>query len=280
MRCAATAPTSCCAARRAARCRPARTTSCARRACCRRLAGRARVPAVLAVCDDDAVIGAPFYVMERVEGHVVTSAVPAALDSPEDRRRIGEELVDALVEVHAVDWRDAGLEGFGKPTGYLERQLRRFLGLWEHNRTREIPAVESVGEWLKTHLPRVRPGHDRPRRLPPRQHDVRARGAGPAGGDLRLGDGDDRRPAGRRRLPVHAVGRSPRPDGRDVRAVGRDPRGRLPAARRARRPLRGALGTGDDRHPLVPDAGAVEVDRLHGGQLQARARRAPPTTRT
>ena len=120
------------------------------------LAGRARVPAVLAVCDDEAVIGAPFYVMERVEGHVVTSAVPAALDSLEDRRRIGEELVDALVEVHAVDWRDAGLEGFGKPTGYLERQLRRFLGLWEHNRTRDIPAVESVGEWLKANVPDVR----------------------------------------------------------------------------------------------------------------------------
>ena len=121
------------------------------------LAGRARVPAVLAVCEDAAVIGAPFYVMERVDGHVVTSAVPAALDSPDDRRRIGEELVDALVEVHAVDWRDAGLEGFGKPTGYLERQLRRFLGLWEHNRTRDIPAVESVGEWLKTHLPQSGP---------------------------------------------------------------------------------------------------------------------------
>ena len=96
------------------------------------------------------MIGAPFYVMERVEGHVVTERVPAALDSLEDRRRIGEELVDALVEIHAVDWRAAGLEGFGKPTGYLERQLRRFLGLWEHNRTREIPAVESVGEWLKS----------------------------------------------------------------------------------------------------------------------------------
>ncbi len=117
------------------------------------LAGRARVPAVLAVCDDESVIGAPFFVMERVEGHVVTSSVPAALDNPDDRRRIGEELVDGLVEVHAVDWRDAGLEGFGKPTGYLERQLRRFTGLWEHNRTRDIPAVESVGEWLKANVP-------------------------------------------------------------------------------------------------------------------------------
>jgi aminoglycoside phosphotransferase (APT) family kinase protein len=117
----------------------------------------ARVPDVLAVCDDDAVIGAPFFVMQKVEGHVVTSAVPPSLDTLEDRRRMGEELVDALVEVHAVDWRAAGLEGFGRPTGYLERQLRRFLGLWEHNRTREIPAVESVAEWLKANLPESAP---------------------------------------------------------------------------------------------------------------------------
>jgi aminoglycoside phosphotransferase (APT) family kinase protein len=52
-----------------------------------------------------------------------------------------------------VDWRAAGLEGFGKPTGYLERQLRRFTGLWELNKTREIPAVESVGAWLAEHMP-------------------------------------------------------------------------------------------------------------------------------
>jgi aminoglycoside phosphotransferase (APT) family kinase protein len=115
------------------------------------------VPAVLAVCEEPAVIGAPFYVMEKVDGHVVTRTIPDALDTPNDRRRMGEELVDALVEVHAVDWRAAGLEGFGKPTGYLERQLRRFLGLWEHNRTREIPAVESVGQWLQANLPESGP---------------------------------------------------------------------------------------------------------------------------
>jgi aminoglycoside phosphotransferase (APT) family kinase protein len=119
----------------------------------RAVAEGARVPRVLAVCADEAVIGAPFYVMEKVEGHVVTQQVPAALDSAQDRRRMGEELVDALVEVHAVDWQACGLEGFGKPTGYLERQLRRFRGLWEHNRTREIPAVEHVGDWLAEHLP-------------------------------------------------------------------------------------------------------------------------------
>jgi aminoglycoside phosphotransferase (APT) family kinase protein len=110
-------------------------------------------PRVLAACDDESVIGAPFYVMERVEGDVITTAVPERLDTPQQRRRIGEELVDALVELHAVDWRAAGLEGFGKPTGYLERQVRRFLGLWEHNKTREIAAVERVAAWLRDNQP-------------------------------------------------------------------------------------------------------------------------------
>src|SRR3954463_655096 len=116
----------------------------------------ARVPEVLAVGDDEAVIGAPFYVMERVDGDVITSAVPAPLDTPAERRRVGEELVDALAEIHAVDWQSC-LEGFGKPTGYLERQVRRFRGLWEHSRTRDVAAVERVGAWLEENLPESGP---------------------------------------------------------------------------------------------------------------------------
>jgi aminoglycoside phosphotransferase (APT) family kinase protein len=116
-----------------------------------------RAPRVLAVCDDPAVIGAPFYVMARIEGDVITSDVPAALDNPQQRSRIADELIDSLVELHAVDWTTVGLEGFGKPTGYLERQLRRFNGLWEHNRTRELPAVEEVGAWLQANLPESPP---------------------------------------------------------------------------------------------------------------------------
>ena len=113
----------------------------------------ARVPEVLAVCDEEATIGAPFYVMERVEGEAIVASLPTALDTPAERRRIGEQLIDALVEIHGVDWRAAGLDGFGKPTGYLERQLRRFTGLWELNRTREIEEVERVGRWLAERMP-------------------------------------------------------------------------------------------------------------------------------
>ena len=117
----------------------------------------ARVPVVLAVCDDEQTIGSPFYVMERIPGEVIVASIPDALDTPAQRRRISEELIDALVEIHAVDWRAAGLEGFGKPTGYLERQLRRFTGLWELNKTREIPAVERVGGWLAQNMPQSGP---------------------------------------------------------------------------------------------------------------------------
>jgi aminoglycoside phosphotransferase (APT) family kinase protein len=113
----------------------------------------ARVPEVLAVCDDPATIGCPFYVMERIDGEPIVSSVPVELDTPAERRRIGEQLIDSLVEIHGVDWLGVGLEGFGKPTGYLERQLRRFGGLWELNKTREIPEVERVGDWLAEHLP-------------------------------------------------------------------------------------------------------------------------------
>jgi len=112
-----------------------------------------RVPRVLAVGHDESVLGVPFYVMEEMHGSVITSEIPPKLDTPEQRRRIGQELIDALVEVHSVDWRACGLEGYGKPTGYLERQVRRFTGLWEHNKTRELPVVEELAEWLGRNVP-------------------------------------------------------------------------------------------------------------------------------
>ena len=116
-----------------------------------------RVPRVLAVGDDEAVLGVPFYIMEEMHGTVITSEIPEALDNPAQRRRVGEELVDALVDLHAVDWQACGLEGYGKPTGYLERQVRRFTGLWEHNKTRELPVVEEVRDWLAANLPESPP---------------------------------------------------------------------------------------------------------------------------
>jgi aminoglycoside phosphotransferase (APT) family kinase protein len=118
------------------------------------VAGQAvRTPRVLASCDDESVLGVPFYVMEYIDGWVVTTDLPNELDEASQRRRIGLELIEALAEIHAVDWRACGLEGFGRESGYLARQLRRFSQLWEHNKTREVARLDQVTEWLGQHMP-------------------------------------------------------------------------------------------------------------------------------
>lgn len=112
-----------------------------------------RAPRVLAVGDDLSIVGAPFYVMERVNGTVITHKMPPELAGAGEERRVAEEAIDALAEIHALDWQAAGLGDFGRPSGYLERQLRRFRGLWELNKTREIPGVERIHDWLVQHRP-------------------------------------------------------------------------------------------------------------------------------
>jgi aminoglycoside phosphotransferase (APT) family kinase protein len=92
--------------------------------------------------------------MEEVRGHVVTGALPASLAGTDSRRRAGDDLVDALVELHAVDVESAGLVGFGRPDGYLERQVRRFSELWKHNATRDLPLLAELASWLGDALPR------------------------------------------------------------------------------------------------------------------------------
>jgi aminoglycoside phosphotransferase (APT) family kinase protein len=115
------------------------------------------VPRPLALCEDVAVIGAPFYLMERVGGVVARSEVPSSLDAPDDRRAMGERMVDMLGALRAVDWRACGLEGFGRPDGYLHRQLRRMGQLWELARFRAVPEIDEVGAWLAARVPESPP---------------------------------------------------------------------------------------------------------------------------
>jgi aminoglycoside phosphotransferase (APT) family kinase protein len=115
------------------------------------------VPAVLARCEDEAVIGAPFYVMPFIEGHILAGDLPPALGAGDGPRRIGEDLVDRLVELHAIDFEAAGLDGIGRPEGYLARQLKRFGGLLEVNATRPLPDLEAVAAWLAANLPESPP---------------------------------------------------------------------------------------------------------------------------
>ncbi len=109
---------------------------------------------LLGVCEDPDVLGACFYVMEHIDGWTPMGALeePFASD-PTRRRGLGEELIDALAKLACVDWRAAGLEGFGRPEGFLDRQVDRWLAHLARVRFREIPGIEVAADWLRTHTP-------------------------------------------------------------------------------------------------------------------------------
>lgn len=111
------------------------------------------VPRILAVCADDSVLGVPFYVMEALEGDVITHTAPAPLDSLSDRAATSYAMVDTLVELHSIDVQRGELATFGRPEGYLQRQVERFAGLWEVNTARTLPQVAELASWLRKHLP-------------------------------------------------------------------------------------------------------------------------------
>ena len=122
-----------------------------------REAGFERLPTIVAVGEDERVLGVPFYVMDELDGHVVTEELPPGLEAEPGRRALGEDLVDALVEIHAADVSMPGLAAFARPGSYNERQVRRFAQLWEINKTRELPLVEQVGAELAAATPGPRP---------------------------------------------------------------------------------------------------------------------------
>jgi aminoglycoside phosphotransferase (APT) family kinase protein len=108
----------------------------------------------IALCADPAVNGAPFYVMEDAPGVVLTDRLPDGYaTTAAERRRIGEALVDVLVRLHAVDVEAVGLADFGRPAGYLERQVRRWAQQWERSATGPLPAIEELQRRLAAALP-------------------------------------------------------------------------------------------------------------------------------
>jgi aminoglycoside phosphotransferase (APT) family kinase protein len=116
------------------------------------------VPRPTLLCEDASVIGAPFYLMERVQGVVIRAGLPPAYAADVAARAgLGEELIDRLVDLHAVDYAAVGLADLGKPAGYLERQLRRWTGQLDASRTRPLPDLDAVTAWLAAHLPESGP---------------------------------------------------------------------------------------------------------------------------
>ncbi len=112
------------------------------------------VPAAIALCADDDVLGAPFYLMSFVDGVVLDTATALANLDNDAARTTCEQLVDTLVELHAVDPVPIGLGGFGRPDGFLLRQVNRWQAQWQASQTRPLPVLDQVVDALLAALPR------------------------------------------------------------------------------------------------------------------------------
>jgi aminoglycoside phosphotransferase (APT) family kinase protein len=116
------------------------------------------VAPVVGLCEDDSVNGAPFYLMEFVEGPILRGLAEAGIfPAEDDRRAIGERVADTLVAIHAVDPDAVGLGDLGRKEDYVARQLHRWQGQWEKSKTRELPAIDSLHERLSARIPKQGP---------------------------------------------------------------------------------------------------------------------------
>ena len=116
------------------------------------------VAPVVGLCQDDSVNGAPFYVMEFVEGPILRGLAEAeTFPAEDDRRAIGERVADTLASIHAIDPDAVGLGDLGRKEDYVARQLHRWQGQWEKSKTRELPAIDSVHERLSARIPEQGP---------------------------------------------------------------------------------------------------------------------------
>ncbi len=118
------------------------------------------VPRPVLLCTDDSVIGAPFLLMDYVNGRVIADADDAKSFGPNDASEISRQLVQTLARLHRVDVAAAGLDGLGRPTGYLARQVQRWAQQWDRTKTRElatVPALVSALEQRVSVLPTTMP---------------------------------------------------------------------------------------------------------------------------
>lgn len=117
-----------------------------------------KVPAPVLHCQDDSVIGAEFYIMERVKGIILRSKPPKNLSlTPELMENISKNAIDNLADLHMIDIKSSGLIELGKPEGYAKRQVEGWIGRYEKAKTDDIPAMEEVSQWLAANIPADNP---------------------------------------------------------------------------------------------------------------------------
>jgi len=113
-----------------------------------------RAPTPVLFCDDPAVMGCDFYLMERLRGVILRKRPPKGLElTPELAAALCNSLVAGLVDLHALDYEAVGLGDFGKPEGYVERQVTGWTGRYEKSQTDDIPQVTEVARWLADNMP-------------------------------------------------------------------------------------------------------------------------------
>ena len=111
-------------------------------------------PEVLLYCDDDSILGAPFYVMEPIRGVILRRNLPAGLEfSAETAGRLSESFLDNLALLHGLDYAAIGLADLGKPQGYLKRQVRGWTERYYGSKTHDYPEVEEISAWMAQHIP-------------------------------------------------------------------------------------------------------------------------------
>ena len=111
-------------------------------------------PRTLGVLVAEGVPQTPALLMEHIDGVALTDTLPDGYpDQPEAARQIGEAVIDALADLHSVPYREAGLEGFGKPEGFLERQVPRWRKQLDRHRTRDLPLLDELTAWLEANRP-------------------------------------------------------------------------------------------------------------------------------
>jgi len=112
-----------------------------------------QVPALSLVEQDPTALGVPYYVMEWLDGVIITDSIPTGFDTASSRRDLGFEFVEQLAQLHLVDYAKAGLTDLGRSESFAARQLHTFGRLWASHSTRSIPALDEVESWLRSHLP-------------------------------------------------------------------------------------------------------------------------------
>jgi aminoglycoside phosphotransferase (APT) family kinase protein len=110
-------------------------------------------PKPILLCEDASVIGVPFYLMDRRRGLIVRHNVPPQLNSPDERRKVSESVVDTLAALHNIDVYETGIVQIGKPAGFVTRQVNGWAERWRRSKTHEVPAMDQVITWLESRIP-------------------------------------------------------------------------------------------------------------------------------